>query len=274
MRNLCLTTVLLLLVGLTTAGNAAQEFMLDVVSVREGGGGPPQPRPFRPGRMVLPNREMEWLVRFAFALYQPSFGPGAIDQQVEGWPDRDLPRRRFTLEATYSGTSTPPLVEQRRLVREILEDRFGMRAHVEQREQPVHALRLRKPSVLGPGIREVDYDCTDPETRARSGAETCRQGDRLEESGIFYRGSGPIAVLVSRLQMELRDRVVVDRTGLDGFYEWELLRMERSQVPRPLSELIRPLPELLPVQLGMTLEDTRAPVDIVVIGAISLPTPN
>lgn len=79
---------------------------------------------------------------------------------------------------------------------------------------------------------------------------------------------------MARLQLELRDRVIVDRTGLAGFYEWELLRMERSVVPRPVSEIVRPMRELLPVQLGLTLEEARAALDIVVIDAISLPTPN
>jgi uncharacterized protein (TIGR03435 family) len=222
------------------------------------------PYPFQPGRMVLPNMPLQALIRMAF---------GVPDQRIEGWPDRDLAERRFTVTATYSGTSTPPAVEQQRLVREVLLDRFGMRARIQQREQAVYALRLLEPGVLGPGIVEVDYDCTDPETRARRGHVDCHGGDHAEERGHVSRGSGPIGSLVARLQLELRGRLVVDQTGLDGFYKWGLLRWERRgdgvALPPP-----PPLHELLPVQLGMTIEDTRAPVEVVVIDAISMPTPN
>jgi uncharacterized protein (TIGR03435 family) len=259
--------------GLTTDASALREFQLDAVSVREGGGGL-QWR-FQPGRMVIANRSLQTLVRFAFDVHPPHpWGGKATDQQIEGWPDRRLPERRFTLDATYVGPSTPPLAVQRRLVREILEDRFGMRTRIERREQPVYALRLAERGILGPGIVKVDYDCAVPETRARSDDVDCRRGDRIEERGVVYRGSGTIDSLVDRLQMELRDRVVVDQTGLDGFYTWGLVRIQHSRVPRTITELVRPLPELLPVQLGMTLEATRASVDVVVIDAISMPTPN
>lgn len=32
--------------------------------------------------------------------------------------------------------------------------------------------------------------------------------------------------------------------------------------------------DLLPVQFGMIIEDTRAPLDVVVVDAVSMPTPN
>lgn len=254
-----------LLVGLTAPGYAAQE--LEVVSVRESGGEPPQ-LTFQPGRMVWAGVPLETLVSFVFGL-SPAF---ALERQIEGWPDRDLRRRRFTLTATYSGTSTPPFAVQQRLVRQILEGRFGMQASVKRREDAVYALRLIKPGVLGSGIVKVDYDCSNPETRARKDVD-CRVGDRSEERGDFIRGSGPIRSLVARLQSEFRDRRLVDQTGLDGFYRWELLRWERAAegLPRPAPP---PLLQVVPVQLGMKIEDARALVDFVVIEAISMPTPN
>jgi uncharacterized protein (TIGR03435 family) len=120
---------------------------------------------------------------------------------------------------------------------------------------------------------KVDYDCTDPETRARRVAEDCRSGSTTTERGSVDRGSGPIERLVVLLQSALRDRVVVDQTGLDGFYKWDLLRWERvaDGVAKPPPPSVH---EILPVRLGMTIEDTRAPVDFVVIDAISMPTPN
>ena len=253
------------LLGLATVTNARQQ--LDVISVRESAGGLPR-FVFQPGRVEIAEWELRGLVAFAFAIPAP-----AIDKQIEGWPDRRLPGRRFSVTATYSGANTPALGVQRRLIQEILEDRFRMRTHVVQREQAVYALRLIKPGVLGRGIVKVDYDCTDPATRARRDGVDCRAGDRTEDRGDISRDSGPIGVLVARLQLELRDRLIVDQTGLDGFYRWELLRWERRNDGGPVS---RPpsLRDLLPVQLGMILQDTRARADTVVIDAISMPTPN
>jgi uncharacterized protein (TIGR03435 family) len=178
MRMLRSIVVAVLLLGLT-AGSAAQEFELDVVSVRQGWGGEFPQTTFGPGRMLV-ERTLAGLVSFAFA-------PPA--RQVEGWPDPRLHDRRFTVAATHSGAATPPLAVQQRLVREILEDRFGMRAHVEQREQAVYALRLIKPGVLGPGVVEVDYNCMDPET-AR---EALRRSVLEAETGLMravWSGAG------------------------------------------------------------------------------------
>jgi hypothetical protein len=71
-----------------------------------------------------------------------------------------------------------------------------------------------------------------------------------------------MAVLVSRLQAERGGRLVVDQTGLDGFYRFELRLFEPS---------VRPP---LPVQLRMRIENTRALVDVAIVDAISMPTPN
>jgi uncharacterized protein (TIGR03435 family) len=77
---------------------------------------------------------------------------------------------------------------------------------------------------------------------------------------------------VSRLQGTLRGRLVVDQTSLKGFYRFELRLMEAG--PGPVRLPLPSVAELLPVQLRMTLEDTRALVAIAVVDAISMPTPD
>lgn len=262
MRVLCPMVVLSIFVAGLQSGNAAQEFELEVVSVREGTDGLPQTT-FAAGRMALVDWPLRGLVSLALDI---------PDWQIEGWPDGALRERRFTVAATYSGVDTPPRAVQQRLVREILEDRFGMRARIERRERPVYALRLIRPGRIGPGAVKVDYNCTEPETRAtRTVAECPRGGDRVEQGGLFWRASGPVEVLVSRVRHALQDRLVVDQTGLEGFYRFELLLVERGPVVRlPLPSI----PELLPVQLGMTIESTRATVDIAIIDSLTMPTPN
>lgn len=262
MRGLGSIAGFLLLLFVPRVDTSAQAFELNVVSVRPGKVEAGQTI-FAPGRMELVNWTLADLVGFAFA-------PPA--RLIEGWPDSGLRDQRFVVSATYSGESTPPLTVRQRFVRQILEERFELRAHTARREQPVYTLRLLKPGVVGPGVVKVDYNCADPETRAKRAPADCpRGGDRTEDRGIFWRASGSIDVLLSRLRPVLKDRPLIDQTGLDGFYRFELLLVEKGEVVRlPLPSL----PELLPTQLGMTIQSTRQVVDILIVDNISMPTPN
>jgi uncharacterized protein (TIGR03435 family) len=76
-------------------------------------------------------------------------------------------------------------------------------------------------------------------------------------------------------------RVVVDRTGLTGSWDFDLT-FEPMPVRRPgaAAELPAPDPDApsiftaLREQLGLTLETTRGPVDVLVIDRIEHPTPD
>ena len=71
-------------------------------------------------------------------------------------------------------------------------------------------------------------------------------------------------------------RMVVDRTGLNGLYDWELTfdRAVRPQATLPGDTPASNSPSLvtaLQEQLGLKLESARGPVDIVVIDSAALP---
>ena len=71
------------------------------------------------------------------------------------------------------------------------------------------------------------------------------------------------------------DRPVLDRTGLDGSFDIDLTYsadnpvVDTSNAPNAPS-LITALRE----QLGLRLESTKAPVEVLVIDHVELPTPN
>jgi uncharacterized protein (TIGR03435 family) len=76
-------------------------------------------------------------------------------------------------------------------------------------------------------------------------------------------------------QPELDGRPVIDKTGLTGLYSftlnWSPQRLNAASSPDPTGpSLFSALRE----QLGLRLEPAKAPVPIVVIDAVSPPTPN
>ena len=68
-------------------------------------------------------------------------------------------------------------------------------------------------------------------------------------------------------------RPVVDRTGLDGLWDFEVKFMptnpEGSESP-----LAPPIINALQEQLGLKLESTRAPVEVLVIDSAEMPSEN
>jgi uncharacterized protein (TIGR03435 family) len=76
-------------------------------------------------------------------------------------------------------------------------------------------------------------------------------------------------------------RMVVDRTGLTGNWEFALtFAAEQRGQPPPGVELPAPDPDApslftaIQEQLGLKLESTKGPVDVLVIDSVEQPTPD
>ena len=87
-----------------------------------------------------------------------------------------------------------------------------------------------------------------------------------------------MTVWLSRFD-ELDGRIVVNETGLTGYYDWVLNGVsQRPQSPdsggsaaqEPVTSLFTALPE----QLGLKLERQKAPVEVLVIEQVQKPSPN
>jgi uncharacterized protein (TIGR03435 family) len=71
------------------------------------------------------------------------------------------------------------------------------------------------------------------------------------------------------------DRAVIDRTGLDGQFDFtlEFAIPVPSAEPQPTADVSGPsLGTALREQLGLKLESTRAPVDVLMIDRVERPT--
>src|SRR5439155_22052111 len=98
------------------------------------------------------------------------------------------------------------------MVQALLEDRFKLKPHHETRPLPIYALVVaRQDGTLGPQMRKTTIDCM-------KDFEKCR----IESTAGHYTAVG---LTINNLLIVLAntvERVVVDRTGLQGSYDVDI----------------------------------------------------
>ena len=219
------------------------------------------------GRFVAGNITLRFLIRSAFQLQG--------DQIVGGpnWLDTD----RFDIDARAPQAPGPPSAQLGEMLQSLLADRFKLTTHNEKRELPVFALeRARRDGSLGPGFRAtacpelaVDLSRPQPCTNAQTGV-----------GSLTMRGM-PLNQFTPFLSSFV-NRVVVDRTGLDGRYDIELkwTPEQPAQGRGGAGEPPATDPNAISIftavqeQLGLRLNSTRDSVDVLVIDTLEHPTPN
>lgn len=166
--------------------------------------------------------------------------------------------------------------------RQLLAERFQLRVHNETRELPIYALVVASSDgKLGPSIQTVAVDrCPEAmaraDARARSGQPPMMPapGQRMAcglgyNSGVLTGGSISLAPLAQRLS-PIVGRVVVDRTNLPGKFDFDV-----KWAPDPNADSTGPsIFTALQEQLGLKLESTRGPVDVLVIDRVERPAPD
>jgi uncharacterized protein (TIGR03435 family) len=78
-----------------------------------------------------------------------------------------------------------------------------------------------------------------------------------------------VSVLTQRLEPSV-DRPVVDATGLSGNFEWDVTFAAGPNAPADVSQIFTALQD----QLGLKLETRQAPVEVLVVDSVALPTPD
>ena len=229
-------------------------------------------RRMRGGTFSVGNQTLLQLIRFAYGLQ---------GVQLVGAPDW-MRTERFDITAKAPAevpTSAPgQLVPEALMLRSLLEDRFRLAMHRETRQLPIYALVIaRSDGRLGPQIRRPATDfCARRAKEAEKGNpqpfgegyQVCgmRGNDRGLTAGAF-----PIRGFSNFLAAEV-DRIVIDRTGLTGEWDFEL---KWSPPNAPSADPDRPsIFTALEEQLGLRLEPTTGPVEVMVIDGVEPPTPD
>ena len=160
------------------------------------------------------------------------------------------------------------------MLQTLLADRFGLWVHMETRQEPAFALTVAKH-----GLKLQKGEPPPPRPQGKTGpwpapieSERDPRGMSLVAHGASIGGASN-ADLAGWLQFYLGKRVI-DQTGITGTYNFTLqfhgtlsdMETDESMWP-PVETAIRE-------QLGLELSDTKAPLQVVVIDHIEMPTPN
>ena len=245
-----------------------------------------------PGRFTATNIPLKVLITNA---YQLSFF------QVVGGPDW-VSTERFDIAATAPGGA--PVDQTRAMVRTLLKDRFKLVVHMETRDTPIYALvKARADGRLGPKLAPSTMDCgpmraeraaaTAAAARARGGrvAVPSPPGPndpvvcgmrRISPSGsatIGYRAGNITMTALANAMRPYVGREVVDRTGLTGEFDFDLqFSAPPTAGPADTSIPVAPLDDAASIftalqeQLGLKLDSTRGPVELMVIDSAEQPT--
>jgi uncharacterized protein (TIGR03435 family) len=217
------------------------------------------------GRFIAQNVPLRLVIRTAFQLQ---------DDQVVGGP-KWLATDRFDIEARAPNTTGALNAQLLTMMQSLLADRFKLTTHREMRELPIFVLeRARRDGPLGTGLRptacpELAVDLSQPRpcTNIQTGLAS------LTVRGMPFNQFTPyLAPYVNR--------VVVDRTGLDGRYDVDLKWTPEQQGPAAAPEPSTRDADTLSIftaiqeQLGLKLNSSKGMVEVLVIDTLEHPTPN
>lgn len=199
--------------------------------------------------------------------------------QISGGPSW-AGSERFDVEGKTDDRSASP-DKIRLMLQSLLEDRFKLRVHNETKNAPVYALVVLK---SGPKIKlSADQSPQDVNGPAPPGGGPNHGAMRMG-AGNLVGNAVPLS-LFARLLSQRLDRPVIDKTTLAGRFDiqvqWTPGIGEAPFDPggRPL---VQPETDLSKVsvftaiqeQLGLKLESTKGPVDLLVIDHVEEPSAN
>jgi len=263
--------------GLAQTPDSAPVPYVASVKLNTSGSGSSFTRRLPGGTFLASNMRLRELIAFAYGL-QPF--------QIEGAPDW-IAEARFDItlkaESNVGPAAIGPTQIGLQLTRAVLAERFSFQAHRETRERPVFALVLaRQDRRLGPRLRQSGADCA--ALAREAGASGAPWPPRSAEGrilcGLQTQGNTVTAggYPMSEFQRFLTgqtQRVVLDRTGLVGVWDFDLTFTPDDVAAAVSTE--RDAPSVftaLVEQLGLKLDATRGPAEVLVVDRIERPTPD
>lgn len=181
------------------------------------------------------------------------------ESQITGYPawvnsdhfDIQAKMDAETANAYHKLTDTNRSQQWHSLVLQILEDRFGMKYHVEQRELPVYNLVVAKQ-----GVKFKESAQEEPALSSMRPGKL--SAHRSQVGNLAFRLSGTVG------------RVIIDKTGLTGLYDIDLTWSPDNEQPDAGPSIFTALQE----QLGLKLESAKAHVDVIIIDHLERPSEN
>jgi len=229
----------------------------EVATIKPTKGTPFTIHPTASGLLIANNASLSYLIKFAYEVH-----PRQITKAPE-W----LEIEKYDLTAKPAKKGQSSLKQMRVMVRKLLADRFQLAFHIEKRDLPVYAI-----------------------TVAKTGAKLAR--NESNPNGNPGYGGGPTGMRVMNSTVtefigfvlnDALEKPVVDQTGLgvaryDFVLKWtpDAAQSRPAKTP-PSAANPDAAPDIFAAmqqQLGLKLESTKAPVEVMVIDHVQRPSEN
>ena len=201
-------------------------------------------------RIYIENQNVESLLAFAYAMHQKQIvdGPAWLDTQ------------KYNIFGQADGEGVPNLHQIQEMLQSLLASRFGLTVHREKRELAIYAITVAKG---GPRLTKSPSGSNGLPTQSGhgTGGEDIR---RFTNNSMSDFALGMQAFL---------DKPVVDETGLTGRYDFVLKWTpdeSNTNDPNAPPGMFTAVQE----ELGLKLEPTKGPTDVLVIDHIERPSEN
>jgi uncharacterized protein (TIGR03435 family) len=146
------------------------------------------------------------------------------------------------------------------MLQSLLADRFKLKVHHETRPLSVYALVAGK---SGPKFK--------PSTPEEPSVGRFNVNGRIETMTFTTVSMDDLA---DALTGSYSDRPIIDKTGLTGNYDIKLEATPQSRITRDPQPADLSIFTAVQEQLGLKLEPTKAPVDVLVVDHIEKPSEN
>jgi len=240
------------------------------------------------GRFVATNVTLRALIQNAYRLqlFQVIGGPAWLSF------DRfDIVAKAEAVDGDQIAANEPGRPSRTQLMlRALLADRFKLTIRAESRELSMYALVVaRSDGRLGSALQQAATDCRAQTTAAAGSVVKAPPASANGKPcgiqvglGSLTMGGASLAQVASALS-GLLDRTVVDRTGLAGAFDAALKWTPDESTPG-MAQKAKYVPAIDPngpsiftavqEQLGLKLDPTKGPVDVLVVVSAQPPSPN
>src|SRR5579863_1926219 len=215
----------------------------------------------RGAEVITTNVTVHALINLAYWLHPKQLTGGPA------WTESE----KFDMAGKPDAPGQPNVDQMKVMIQKLLADRFQLKFHFEKRELPVYAVRLAKTGA------KITKSQDDPK-----GIPGWNFGRNASGMIMAFRNS-PMSQFTAVLQNST-DRPVVDQSGLTGRYDFTLnftpdaaMAAALNGGPPPAGDNPDAAPDLFAAfqqQLGLKLEPTKAPVDVMVIDKVERPSGN
>ena len=215
----------------------------------------------RSGMLNTTSTSLSDLIKFAYDLHP---------RQITGG-DSALEMEKYDITGKPDTPGMPNVTQLKAMVQQLLKERFALKFHLDKKELPVYAIGVAKSG------NKMTKNDSNPNGLPGFGGGGPR--------GMFVRNA-TMTEFAHVLQANVLDKPVVDQSGL-GTARWDfIIKWTPDASTRPLGAPDGPVaasadpdapPDLFAAfqqQLGMKLESTKAPVDVLVIDHVEKPSAN